>query len=111
MKWILLSVGIFAEVIGSTFMKMSKGFTKIFPSILTFIFWAIGLTVFIFALKKFDLSFAYAIWAGLGIMFISIIGILFFNEPYSLLKIISIILIAGGAFLLNISDIILRNKK
>ena len=78
MKWFLLGIGIFAEVIGSTFMKMSKGFTKVVPSIFTFIFWAVGLSVFILALKKFDLSFAYAIWAGLGIMFISIIGIIFY---------------------------------
>jgi small multidrug resistance pump len=108
MKWILLSIGIIAELCGSTCMKMSEGFTKLYPSIFTFVFWAIGLTIFLFALKKFDLSFAYAIWAGLGIMGVSIIGIVFFKEPYNILKIISILVIVLGVIILNISDILLN---
>ncbi|MBN2039213.1 MAG: multidrug efflux SMR transporter [Spirochaetes bacterium] len=108
MKWVLLLFGILAELCGSTCMKMSEGFTRVYPSILTFVFWAIGLTVFLFALRKFDLSFAYAIWAGLGIMGVSIIGILFFKEPSSLLKITSIIIIVIGVILLNISDLLIR---
>lgn len=108
MKWLLLLIGILAELSGSTCMKLSKGFTKLYPSIFTFVFWAIGLTVFLFALKKFDLSFAYAIWAGLGIMGVSIIGIVYFKEPYSLLKITSICIIVAGVIMLNISDILLK---
>ncbi len=108
MKWMLLSIGIIAELCGSTCMKMSEGFTKLYPSIFTFVFWAIGLTIFLFALKKFDLSFAYAIWAGLGIMGVSIIGIVFFKEPYNILKIISIFIIVVGVVILNISDILLN---
>ena len=108
MKWLLLSIGILAELLGSTFMKMSHGFTKLYPSIFTFVFWAIGLTIFIFALKKFDLSFAYAIWAGIGIMGVSIIGMVYFKEPYSILKIVSILIIVVGVVILNISDILLN---
>lgn len=110
MKWILLLIGIIAELCGSTCMKMSDGFTKLLPSVFTFVFWAIGLTIFLFALKKFDLSFAYAIWAGLGIMGVSIIGMTFFKEPSSLLKIISILIIVIGVILLNISDILIGKQ-
>lgn len=108
LKWLLLSIGIIAELFGSTCMKLSLGFTKLYPSILTFVFWAIGLTIFLFALKKFDLSFAYAIWAGIGIMGVSIIGMVFFKEPSSILKIISIMIIVVGVIMLNISDILLQ---
>jgi len=108
LKWLLLAAGIIAELCGSTCMKMSEGFTKLYPSILTFVFWVIGITVFLFALKKFDLSFAYAVWAGLGIMGVSVIGIIYFKEPYNLLKIISIIVIVAGVIGLNISDILLK---
>ncbi len=108
MKWILLSIGIVAELLGSTCMKMSLGFTKLSPSIFTFVFWAIGLTVFLFALKQFDLSFAYAIWAGLGILGVSLIGIFVFKEPCNTLKIVSILLIVIGVITLNISDILMR---
>ena len=108
MKWVLLSIGIIAELCGTTCMKMSEGFTKLYPSIFTFVFWAIGLTIFLFALKEFDLSFAFAIWAGLGIIGVSIIGMVYFKEPYSILKIISIFIIVVGVIMLNISDILLK---
>lgn len=108
MKWLLLSVGIVAELFGSTCMKMSQGFTKFYPSIFTFVFWAIGLIIFLFALKKFDLSFAYAIWAGIGIMGVSIIGMVYFKEPYNILKIVSIMIIVAGVVMLNISEILLN---
>jgi small multidrug resistance pump len=108
MKWLLLSLGIIAELLGSTCMKMSYGFTKIGPSILTFVFWAIGIIIFLFVLKKFDLSFAYAIWAGVGIMGVSIIGIIFFKEPYNVMKIFFILVIVVGVIGLNINDILLN---
>lgn len=106
MKWLLLAIGIIVELLGSTCMKMSDGFTELYPSILTFVFWAIGISIFIFALKKFDLSFAYAIWAGLGIFGISIIGIMYFKEPYNLLKIVSLLVIVVGVIGLNLSEIL-----
>ncbi len=110
MKWLLLSIGIVAELLSSTCMKMSEGFTRLYPSVFTFVLWGIGLTVFIFALKRFDLSVAYAIWAGVGILGISIIGMVCFKEPCSSLKIASIIIIAAGVILLNVSDILLSKQ-
>ena len=107
MKWILLFIGIIAELLGTTSMKMSEGFTNLYSSIFTFIFWAIGLTIFLFALKKFDLSFAFAIWSGFGIIGVSIIGILYFKEPYSIMKIVSIFVIVIGVIMLNLSDLLL----
>jgi small multidrug resistance pump len=104
MKWILLFIGIIAELCGTTCMKMSDGFTNLYTSIFTFVFWAIGLTIFIFALKKFDLSFAFALWSGLGIVGVSIIGMVYFKEPYSIMKIISISIIVVGVIMLNASD-------
>ena len=80
MKWILLFIGITAELLGTTSMKMSEGFTNLYSSIFTFVFWAVGLTIFLFALKEFDLSFAFAIWSGLGIIGVSIIGILYLRR-------------------------------
>ena len=106
MRWVLLSIGIFTELGGSTCMKLSNGFTNLYASILTFVFWGISFSVFIFALKHFDLSFAYAIWAGLGIFLVSVIGMTYFKEPVSMLKIISILIIVIGVVLLNMSEFI-----
>lgn len=108
MRWLLLSIGILTELCGSTCMKLSNGFTNLSASILTFVFWAISFSVFIYALKYFDLSFAYAIWAGMGILLVSVIGMTYFREPISLLKIASICIIVLGVVLLNISDLLLN---
>ncbi len=106
MAWLLLSFGILTEICSSTCMKLSSGFTKLYPSVFTFVFMFISLGIFIFALKHFDLSFAYAIWAGMGILFVSIIGMVYFNEPISSFKIISIIFIVIGVIGLNMSDML-----
>ncbi|MGB3459883.1 MAG: multidrug efflux SMR transporter [Halobacteriota archaeon] len=106
MQWLLLAFGIIMEVCATTCMKLSEGFSNLLPSVLTFIFWGISFTVFILALKSFDLSYAYAVWAGVGILTVSIIGILYFKEPVSALKIISIILIVMGVIGINLSDLV-----
>lgn len=111
MRWFLLSICILTELGGSTCMKLSKGFTNLYPSILTFVFWGSSFTVFIFALKHFDLSFIYAIWAGLGILMVSIIGMTYFKEPANTLKIVSILIIVTGVILLNVSEIIIKHPK
>ncbi len=108
MRWLLLALAITAELCGSTCMKLSNGFTNLYASILTFVFWGISFTIFIFALKHFDLSFIYAIWAGTGIMLVSIIGMTYFKEPVNLLKIVSILVIVAGVILLNLSEVLTK---
>ena len=109
MGWILLSIGIFTELAGSTCMKLSGGFTKILPSIFVFVFYGISFSIFMFALKHFDLGFAYAIWAGLGIMLVSVVGMIFFSESINWLKIVSIAIIVIGVVTLNLSEILIES--
>lgn len=104
MRWVLLSFAILSELGGSTCMKLSNGFTNLYASILTFVFWGISFSIFIFALKHFDLSFIYALWSGIGIILVSVIGMTYFKEPVSAMKIISILIIVVGVVLLNISE-------
>ena len=104
MKWFLLAIAILAELGGSTCMKLSDGFSNLPASILTFVFWAISFTIFIFALKHFDLSFIYALWAGIGILLVSVVGMTYFREPVTMMKIISILIIASGVVMLNMSQ-------
>ena len=103
-SWFYLVMAIFFEVSGTTFMKLSEGFTKTLPSILMVVFYAISLGLLTLALKKIDVSIAYAIWAGLGTMLIATIGILWFKEPVSALKIISLGLVIIGVVGLHLSS-------
>ena len=96
MSWLFLTLAIVLEVCGTTCMKLSQGFSRLTPSVLIFIFYGFSFAAFTLALKRIDLSFAYAVWAGLGVLLIGAIGILYFKEPLSALKIISMVLIIAG---------------
>ena len=105
MSWLFLTLAIVLEVCGTTCMKFSEGFSRLIPSILIFIFYGFSFAAFTLALKHIDLSFAYAVWAGLGVLLIGTIGILYFKEPSSVLKIISMMLIVAGVVGLHVSRI------
>ena len=96
MHWLYLSLAIALEVCGTTCMKLSDGFSKLTPSVLLFVFYTLSFAAFVFALKRIDVSVAYAIWAGLGVLLIATIGILYFKEPVNALKVVSTALIIGG---------------
>ena len=101
MKWLFLILGIITQTLSATCMKLSEGFSNLLPTVLAFAFWGISFSLFIFALKDFDLSYAFALYAGVGVVLIGVIGFLFFKEPISALKIVSIMLIALGVAGLN----------
>lgn len=85
-------------------MKLSQGFTQLWPTVLVFVFYGFSFTASTFALKTIDISIAYAIWMALGTALIALIGILWFNETLSMLKVIALLLIITGVVLLNISS-------
>ncbi len=94
--WALLSVAIALEVAGTTCMKLSHGFTNLVPSVLMFAFYGLAFTCNTFATKTLDLSITYAVWSGVGTVATAFIGIYFFKEPGTALKLISITLIFIG---------------
>jgi small multidrug resistance pump len=96
MSWIYLIIAIITEVIGTTNMKLSHGFTKVVPSILMVVFYIICFAFMSLALKKLDVSITYAIWSGVGTALIAAIGFLYFKEPVTAIKIGSIALIVIG---------------
>ena len=96
MGWVYLILAISFEVLGTTFMKLSEGFTKIVPSVAMFVLYLLSLTALTFALKKFEVSTAYAIWSVLGTALITIVGVMVFKESVNLIKLLSIALIIIG---------------
>jgi small multidrug resistance pump len=104
MKWLLLSLGIFFEIIALVFMKKSDGFTKLFPILLVLLFYSMALGCLILVLRQMDTSIAYAIWASAGILIMALVGMLWLNEPVTTIKIVSMILIALGVVGLELFD-------
>ncbi len=102
MNWIYLLTAILGEVIATTAMKISEGFSKPIPSIVTIIGYAIAFYFLSLALKSIPMSVAYAIWAGVGIVAISLIGYFYFKQSFDIAGIIGITLILTGVVILNL---------
>ena len=96
MAWLLLIVAGILEIVWSISMKASQGFTKPNFTSITLIaaalsFWLLGL-----ALRQLPVGTAYAVWTGVGAVGAAILGILIFNEPVTMTRIICIALIVIG---------------
>ena len=103
MSYLFLALGIVFEVLGTICMKFAEGFSRLVPSILVFIFYSLSLVSLIFVLKRIPVSVAYAIWAGLGTALIAVIGMFWLKEPFTLVKLVSILLIVIGIVGLELS--------
>jgi small multidrug resistance pump len=102
-SWISLLAAILFEVAGTTSMKLSQGFSRLLPSILIFVFYAGSFAVLTLALRKIDVSVAYAVWSGVGTALIALIGMLVFQEVFTWTRAVSLLLIITGVVGLNLS--------
>lgn len=96
MSWLYLVLAIIFETSGTALLKVSNGFTVVFPSIGAIISYALCFLFLSYALRTIDMSVAYAIWGALGILLISAIGMIFLHESVSVIKVASILLIVLG---------------
>ena len=104
-SWLYLTGAILLEVAGTSCMKLSEGFTKIIPSVLIFVFYTLSFVGLTIALKKLDVGIAYAVWAGIGTALIAVIGIIYFKEALTTVKVLSILLIIAGVVGLNLGGV------
>ncbi|MFC9337514.1 DMT family transporter [Streptomyces sp. NPDC057020] len=98
----LLAGAIAAEILATTSMKYSDGFSKLWPSLITGIGYVVAFALLAQALKTLQVGTAYAIWAGVGTAAVAAIGILFLGETLSLAKVAGIALIIAGVVVLNL---------
>lgn len=103
MSWLLLIGAILLEVIGTTCMKLSQGLTRLVPVFLMFIFYLLSIALLSIVLKKIEVGIAYAVWSGVGTALIATIGIVFFREQVTLMKMGGILLIITGSVMLNLT--------
>ncbi|GEM45182.1 DMT family transporter [Deinococcus cellulosilyticus] len=101
-SYIYLFLAIFAEIIGTSALKASDGFTKWLPSTLVVVGYATAFYLLSLSLKNISIGTAYAIWSGLGTAGIVLIGTLFLKESLDLPKVLGIALIIAGVVVLNV---------
>lgn len=101
--YITLGMSIFSEIFGTTMLKLSEGFTNLFPSIGVIVGFGLSFYCLSLSLKTVPLSLAYAIWSGMGTALTALIGVLLWRDPFSIITLVGLVLIIGGVVLLNTS--------
>jgi len=100
---VLLGLAIVSEVAGTSALRASEGFTRVWPSVGVVVGYAVSFVALSLALKQgLGLGPAYAIWSGAGTALITIVGLAVFGDRISLLAYAGIALIIAGVVLVNL---------
>ncbi len=102
MAYVTLSGAILAEILATTLMKYSEGFSKLWPSLGTSVGYLLSFLLLAHTLKSISVSTAYAIWSGAGTAVIAAIGMLFLGEAATAAKVIGVLLVVAGVVVLNL---------
>jgi small multidrug resistance pump len=99
--WIYLAVAILSEVIATSALKASEGFSKAGPSILVVLFYGVSFYCLSQTLKSVPVGVAYAIWSGVGIVFITLVAWVLHGQKIDLWGVIGMAMITGGVVVMN----------
>lgn len=100
--WVTLALAIVAEVIGTSALKASAGFSRLWPSVVVVVGYGIAFYFLSLTLKQIPVGIAYAVWSGAGTVLITVIGVLAFRQKIDLAGIVGIALIVAGVLVLNL---------
>jgi small multidrug resistance pump len=95
-SWLILFFAIVFEVAGTLTLKFTEGMTRLWPTVLMFVFYLISLFGLSTAVAKIPVGTAYAVWSGLGTLMVALLGVLWLKEQVTLLRSVSMLLIVIG---------------
>ena len=102
MPWLYLAIAIVGEIIGTSFLKSSEGFTRLVPTLISVTSYVVAFYFLSLCLKSVPVGIAYAIWAGVGIVLIAAVGWIFMGQKLDLAASIGIGLILSGVLVINL---------
>ncbi|SDM72295.1 small multidrug resistance pump [Fictibacillus solisalsi] len=102
MSYLFLVLAIISELTGTSMLKASEGFSKIYPTVGTIISFIASFFFLSLAIKTIPLNTAYALWSGFGIIATTIISILIWKEKINVASVTGIVLILVGVVILNL---------
>lgn len=100
--WIYLSVAILAEVVATSCLKASEGFTKLLPSLVVVLGYGIAFWFLALSLRSIPVGIAYAVWSGAGIVLISLIGWAVFQQSLDAAALVGMGLIVAGVLVIHV---------
>jgi small multidrug resistance pump len=100
--WLALSIAIVAEVVATTALKSTEGFTRLWPSLLVVVGYGAAFYFMTVSLRVLPLGIMYAIWAGAGIVLVALLGWVMYRQALDIPAIIGIALIISGVVVINV---------
>jgi quaternary ammonium compound-resistance protein SugE len=104
MAWIYLTVAGLLEIVWSSAMKNSAGFTRLWPTIISLVGMVASMVLLSISMKTLPLGTAYSVWTGIGAVGAFIFGIIVLGEQASTGRILASVLIVSGLALMKLSD-------
>ncbi|MEX0607246.1 MAG: multidrug efflux SMR transporter [Halofilum sp. (in: g-proteobacteria)] len=101
-SYLLLALAIVSEILGTSALKASDGMTRLVPALIVVGGYALAFYLLALTLKTLPVGFVYAIWAGLGVVGVAIVGVLVFGEQMTVAKAAGMALIVGGVALVHL---------
>ena len=101
-NWIFLFVAIVSEVIATSALKASDSFTRLWPSVAVVLGYGCAFYLLSLTLRTIPVGIAYAIWSGLGVVLIALLGWLVFGQKLDLPAVLGMFLIVAGVVLMNV---------
>jgi multidrug transporter EmrE-like cation transporter len=101
-KWLFLSVAILAEVVATSALRSSEGFSKLVPSVVVLLGYGATFNFLSLALRSIPVGIAYAVWAGMGIVLIAIVGWILHGQKLDVRGVVGMGLILSGVVVLNV---------
>lgn len=99
--WLMLAGAIAAEVTATSSLKLAAGFTRLLPSIVVVIGYAISFWLLSRVMQRMELGLVYAVWCGVGMAAVAAVGVLAYGESLSLLKLGGIAFVGIGVAMLS----------
>lgn len=104
MAWMMLMLAGIFEVVWAYSMKLSDGFSKLTPSIVTLFFLILSFALLAYAMRTLPLGTAYTIWTGIGAVGSFLVGVFVLGEPASAMRMLAAVLIISGLVLMKFSS-------
>ncbi len=108
MSYFFLAIAIVAEVIGTSALKAAEGFSRPLPSLVVVVGYGVAFYFLSLALKVIPVGIAYAIWSGVGVALITLIGWLLFKQRLDAAALAGIAMIVAGVVVIQLSSSVVR---
>jgi small multidrug resistance pump len=102
MGYLYLALAIASELVGTTYLKYSEGYTKLWPSVISIASYVFCFYIFSKSLLTINLSVSYATWSAVGLVVTSLISVFLFKEGITPVGVAALVMITAGVIILNL---------